>query len=125
MVTPKTKPSIAAFLQQQYRFNQRRCCRLLAMGKLRRAYKRPVKDAGLINRLQQLAQRYPAYGCPMLHQMLKAEGLVINHKRTHRLYRLLNLQVRTKRRYKVKRPRQVNFLPNGMNQRWSMDFVSD
>ena len=125
MVTPKTKSSIAAFLQQQYRFSQRRCCRLLAMGKLRQTYKQPVKDVELIDRLQQLAQRYPAYGCPMLHQMLKAEGLVINHKRTHRLYRLLNLQVRTKRRNKVKRPRRVKLLPSGINQSWSMDFVSD
>lgn len=125
MVTPKNKPSIAVFLQQKYRFSQRRCNRLLGMGKLRRTYKRPVKDEPLVKRLQDLSQRYPAYGCPMLHQILKAEGLVINHKRTHRLYRFLNLQVRTKRRNKVKRPRQINIVPNGINQRWSMDFVSD
>ena len=49
------------------------------MGKLRQTYKQSVKDAEPLDRLQQLAQRYPAYGCPMLHQMLKAEGLVINH----------------------------------------------
>ena len=61
----------------------------------------------------------------MLYELLKAEGLVINRKRTYRLYTALGLQVRTKRRKKLVRPRVSLSVPSPINQRWSLDFVSD
>ena len=57
--------------------------------------------------------------------MLKAEGLVVNKKHPDRLYTEQGLQVRTKKRKKLQRPRQLMARPTGVNQRWSMDFVSD
>ena len=58
-------------------------------------------DFALREQLRALAERYPRYGCPTLHDMLKSEGLVINPKRTYRVYREEGLQVRTKRRKNV------------------------
>jgi len=75
--------------------------------------------------LKQLAERYPKYGCPTLHDMLVIEGQVVNHKRTYRIYCEERLQVRTKRRKKIIRPRVPMLVPNTVNQRRSMDFVSD
>ena len=57
--------------------------------------------------------------------MLVIEGRVINHKRTYRIYCEEGLQVRTKRRKKIVRPRVPMLVPDAPNQRWSMDFVSD
>ena len=57
--------------------------------------------------------------------MLKTEGLVINPKRTYRVYREEGLQVRRKWRKKLNRPRIPMLVPDSINQRWSMDFVSD
>lgn len=57
--------------------------------------------------------------------MLKAEGLVQNRKRTYRIYTELGLQVRTKKRKKLVRPRIPMALPTKPNERWSLDFVSD
>ena len=57
--------------------------------------------------------------------MLYLEGRVINPKRTYRLYREEGLQVRTKRRKKLQRPRVPTLLPTSVNERWSVDFVSD
>jgi putative transposase len=61
--------------------------------------------------------------------MLRQEGLVRNHKRTYRINREEGLQVRTKRRKKLNRPRPRPRLPmpvpNMVNERWSLDFVSD
>ena len=37
-------------------------------------------------RLQALATSYPRYGYLLLHALLRQEGLVINRKRTYRLY---------------------------------------
>ena len=58
--------------------------------------------------------------------MLKREGLVINHKRTERIYREEGLALRRKRRRKgAAGARVVMLSPLRKNQRWSMDFVTD
>ena len=68
---------------------------------------------------------YPRYGYQLLHGLLKMEGLVRNKKRTYRLYTEECLQVRTKKRKKLSRPRVVMETPSIRNERWSMDFISD
>lgn len=108
------------------RVSERRACRLVGFS--RSAAWRALKgrdDERLRARLKTLAEQYPRYGYPTLHDMLKAEGLVINPKRTYRVYREEGLQVRTKRRKKLNRPRVPMLVPDTVNQRWSMDFVSD
>src|SRR5690606_28013706 len=49
----------------------------------------------------------------------------VKRKRTYRIYREEGLQVRTKRRKKLLRPRVPMLLPSAVNERWSIDFVSD
>ena len=108
------------------RFSERRACRLVGFS--RSAAWCPLKgrdDGALRTRLKTLAEDYPRYGYPTLHDLLKTEGLVINAKRTYRLYREEGLQVRTKRRKKLTRPRIPLALPSALNERWSVDFVSD
>jgi putative transposase len=83
------------------------------------------KDTVLRGHLKALAEQYPRYGYPTLHDMLKTAGHVINPKRTYRIYREEGLQVRTKRRKKLTRPRVPMLLPERVNERWSADFVSD
>jgi len=61
----------------------------------------------------------------MLHELLRREGLVVNRKRTYRLYSALGLQVHTKQRKKLIRPRVPMAVPSRSNERWSADFVSD
>lgn len=55
--------------------------------------------------MKELAAQQSAYGYLILHGLLKAEGLVINRKRIYRIYTEERLQVRTKRRKKLHRPR--------------------
>jgi putative transposase len=57
--------------------------------------------------------------------MLKSEGLVVNIKRTYRLYTAAGLQLRTRKRKKLQRPRMPMVVPVDTNIRWSMDFVHD
>jgi putative transposase len=57
-------------------------------------------DAALRQRLRELAGQSKRFGSPRLHIMLKREGLVINHKRTERIYREEGLALRRKRRRK-------------------------
>ena len=107
-------------------YSERRACRLVGFS--RSAIWSPPKgrnDAPLREQLKALAEQYPRYGYPTLHGMLRAEGHVRNHKRTYRIYREEGLQVRTKRRKKLTRPRVPMLVADRVNQRWSMDFVSD
>ena len=83
-------------------------------------------DTILRHRLRELAGQRRRFGSPRLHVMLKREGLVINHKRTERIYREEGLALRRKRRRKgAAGVRVIIPAPDRPNQRWSMDFVAD
>jgi putative transposase len=126
VVKPSAKRQVVGFLQAQHQCSQRTACRLAGISRQAMRY-RPVKpsDGAIQVRLKQLGAQYPRYGYLMLHAMLKAEGLVINRKKTYRIYTELGMQVRTKKRKKLTRPRIPMALPSRPNERWSLDFVSD
>ncbi|MBO6655880.1 MAG: transposase [Pseudomonadales bacterium] len=89
------------------------------------ASQRLGKDKPLKTRLLELAKQYPRYCYPMLHGMLRDEGQVANKKRTYRLYTEAGLQVRTKKRKKLVRPRIPMCVPSRANERWSKGFIHD
>ena len=106
--------------------SERRACRVVGFS--RSSIWRPLQgrdDEALRTELKSLAEHYPRYGCPTLHNMLRSAGLVLNHKRTHRIYCEEGLQVRTKTRKKLTQPRIPLSVPGRINERWSVDFVSD
>jgi putative transposase len=83
-------------------------------------------DVALRQRLRELAGQRKRFGSPRLHILLKREGLVINHKRTERIYREEGLSLRRKRRRKGAAGIRVMMpIPQKPNERWSMDFVTD
>lgn len=61
------------------------------------------------------------FGYRRLHLLLKREGVAMNWKKLYRLYREERLTVR-KRALGTSVPVAI---PQGANQRWSLDFVSD
>ncbi len=87
---------------------------------------RAVNDGPATQRLIELAEANPAWGFPQLHSQLRQEGLVINHKRTWRLYREQNLTLRRRRRRRpLERERTALLRPIEPNVCWSMDFMHD
>ena len=73
-----------------------------------------------------MAEEKRRYGCRRLHVLVRKEGLVVNHKRTERLYKLENLSIRTKRRKKIAGIMRLELpQPERVNHIWGMDFVSD
>ena len=126
MVKPVDRKPITTHLIDCHNMSERRACDLAGISRTGFRYQlKPKDEQPLRDRLKALACQYPRYGYLLLHNLLKQEGLVINKKRTYRLYTAENLQVRTKKRKKLTRPRPVMNLPNGAHQRWSMDFVAD
>jgi putative transposase len=73
-----------------------------------------------------LAGQRKRFGYRRLHILLAREGVHVNHKKLRRIYREERLQVRRRGgRKRALGTRMPITLPQGPNQRWSLDFVSD
>lgn len=107
--------------------SQRRACELVGIDHsvLRYRSKRP-DDAPLRRRLRALAQVRRRFGYRRLGWLLAREGHAMNHQRLYRLYREEQLMVGRRRgRKRALGTRAPLELPRAINQRWSLDFVSD
>ena len=115
------------FAAESFGLSLRRACRLVDMWLSSYRYlPRPTNDETLRNRMKELAEQRRRFGCPRLHVMLKRETLVVNHKRTERIYREEKLSLRLKKRKRRPAAARIELpKPERPNQRWSMDFVHD
>lgn len=83
-------------------------------------------DGNVIEKLQGLAEKRPTEGFWKMYFRIRKEGLQWNHKRIHRVYKLLRLNI--KRKGKRRLPTRVLHTleaVNRINVSWSMDFMSD
>lgn len=107
--------------------SQRRACALVGMD--RKSYRytsRRSDDAPLRQRLRELASERRRFGYRRLGLLLEREGLKINHKKLYRLYHEERLTVRKRGgRKRALGTRAPMAIPQGRNQRWSLDFMSD
>ena len=127
MVTPVVKRQAVAHLSQHFEVSQRRACQVISADRTSMRYRsvRP-DDADLRARLRELAAVRRRFGYRRLLILLRREGTRVNHKKLRRLYREERLQVRRRGgRKRALGTRAPLALPQGPNQRWSLDFVSD
>ena len=108
-------------------YSQRRACLLVGLDRKTYRYRsRRSNDAALRERLRDLASVRHRFGYRRLHLLLRREGIALNHKKLYRLYKEEELTVRKrggrKRALGMRTPMAI---PQGLNQRWSLDFVSD
>lgn len=85
-----------------------------------------MRDEPLITELNRLAGLHPGYGFWKMYQRLRLDGFIWNHKRIHRIYKKLNLNIR--RKHKRRLPNRLcaqTQAPLMPNQIWSMDFMHD
>jgi putative transposase len=127
MVTPVVKRQAVAHLCQSYEVSQRRACQVIAADRTSMRYRsvRP-DDAALRARLRELAAIRRRFGYRRLLILIRREGMRVNHKKLRRLYRDERLQVRRRGgRKRALGTRAPMAIPQGPNQRWSLDFLSD
>lgn len=108
-------------------YSQRRACALVGIApKTYRYVSLRGDDVALRDRLCTLAGQRRRFGYRRLHILLRREGIELNHKKLFRLYREERLTVRRRGgRKRALGTRAPMTLPQGPNQRWSLDFVSD
>ena len=105
-----------------------RACRVTQLARSTYSYQgtRAALDQPVIERMKELAAQHRRYGIVRIHRRLKNAGLVVNLKRTERIYRQLGLQLRKRGRKKRGRvPRVVRPRATRPNEVWSIDFVHD
>lgn len=112
---------------QETGLSQRASCRITGCARSVAQYRiRRTDEPRLVERLTSIAMERRRFGYRRLALMLRREGIIVNHKRVHRIYRKLGLQLRPRRKRGVRYVRGNAVPPvDHSNERWSVDFVHD
>lgn len=83
-------------------------------------------DTEVIKKLQELAEKKPKEGQDKFYGRIRNEGLIWNHKRIERVYKILGLNKRKRGRKRLPaRVKNPLIIPMQANDTWSMDFMHD
>lgn len=130
-MTPSAKRQAVAILQDPHGLSVVRACG--AVGLSRAAYYRPPaeglrleRDRPVIDALQAVVRENTRWGFWKCFDRLRLDGRAWNHKRVHRVYCALrlNLPRRTRRRI-PRRLKQPLVAPLALNTTWALDFMVD
>ncbi len=85
-----------------------------------------TKDQLVVDALLAAVERYPRYGFKKLFVKLRQLGFAWNHKRVHRIYCMLKLNLKRKGKKRLPTRMAISLvIPNAINKTWSADFMSD
>ncbi|SNT27289.1 HTH-like domain-containing protein, partial [Azospirillum sp. RU38E] len=126
-VRPAASRRTVAHLRATFGVSERRACSVLKVHRRTIRYRsRRPDDGALRQRLRELASARRRFGYRRLGYLLAREGMAVNHKKLLRIYREEGLAIRRRRgRKRALGTRAPMNVPQGPNQRWSLDFVSD
>jgi putative transposase len=90
-------------------------------------YERKSKDdQPLIDLLHAFIEEHPALGYWKCYKRLRSDGITCNHKRLYRIYTMLRLNIRRRKKRRIPaRVKEALAVPQDINQTWSMDFMTD
>src|SRR5215469_12373707 len=127
VVTPAARRAAVTVARDAHGVSERRACSIVGADRSAVRYRhRRADDSAVRTRLKELAAQRRRFGWRRLKLLLEREGMCMNHKKLRRLYAEERLQVRRRGgRKRALGTRAPMTLPQGPNQRWSLDFVSD
>lgn len=118
-------------IRQRENSSVRRSCRVLGLRRQtyhhrKRGHRSEERDQVIVDLLHQLTRRFVAWGFWMVFYFLRNQGHQWNHKRVYRLWKQEQLHLRLPpKRARIRRQYQKLLAPDGVNEGWAMDFVSD
>ena len=126
-MTPSARRQAIEVLTTEHELSVRRACRVVGLA--RTAWYTPpadpaVRDARVIEALTAVVEMRPRWGFWKCYDRLRLDGHTWNHKRVHRVYCALrlNLPRRTRRRVPP-RFRHGLVAPTRLNEIWALDFM--
>lgn len=107
--------------------SERQACTTAGIHRQSYRYKGKRKDdREIVEALQTLAADHTRWGFKKMNAVLHRQGANWNHKRIHRVYREMGLNLRIKPRKRLPAREAVKLeQPGKINTGWSVDFMSD
>lgn len=108
--------------------SERRGCKLIGLNRKSHRYRQRRKsEKKLIERLRQMALKYPRFGYRRIWALLRREAITINLKKVYRLWRQEKLALPQRKPRKPRAKPTVGISPKAesANQIWTYDFVFD
>ncbi|WP_423242463.1 IS3 family transposase [Zhouia spongiae] len=125
---PVDKRAAVGYLVKEEHLSIRRACTALSLSISVYYYrfKAKTEDRHIIDELEKLAEAYPTYGFKKMYYLLRSKGYLWNHKRVYRVYVMMSLNIRRKRKRRLPaRIKTPHIIPVDCNITWSMDFMQD
>ena len=114
------------YLKETFQVSLSRACDVMDLSRSVYYYQSKKDDHALIDKLQGLAEKRPTEGFWKMYFRIRKEGWLWNHKRIHRVYKLLKLNMKRKGKRRLPaRIRQPLQAVDRINAIWSMDFMND
>jgi putative transposase len=118
---------LAREAMEENQLSERQACRFLSINRsVFRYQSKKAGDGEIIELLVEIAEQKPRWGFKKMNDYLKNQGYQWNHKKVHRIYQEmgLNLRVKPKKRLPCRDPQPL-VTPDEANISWSLDFMSD
>ena len=120
------KRQAVQYILDHHDFSIQRACGLVGLSRSSWYYRCQRNDSDVMVLLDKLSIERPEEGFWKLYGRIRSAGLVWNHKRVHRIYKLMGLNLKPKRKRRLpNRVKEPLFVPEGLNETWSGDFVHD
>ena len=130
MVEPAARLGVVQVLEDEHHLSRRQACRIAGVSRSAlykpRAEEASVKDAPIIEALNGVVSRHGRWGFWKCFHWLRSQGHGWNHKRVHRVYcnMKLNLPRRARKRVLTRDPQPLQTV-QALNKVWSLDFMRD
>ena len=129
-MSPDRRRRAVTVLRERFRVSERRACAVV--GQHRSSQRRPPRpvtdaDAALRTRLRQISAAHPRWGWRKAHAIAARDGLVVNRKRTRRLWIESGLKrpARVGKRQRCGPARHQRMRAHRPDQMWALDFQVD
>lgn len=125
MTAPERREAVQFLVRKNIR--QQRACELVGLPRSSLSYRpHPRHHEQLRERIKTLAREHPRWGCRRVHATLRREGVQVNRKTVHRLWKREALALPTRRKArKIRTGQHVPLRAERPNQVWTYDFVFD
>jgi putative transposase len=126
VVKPSAKRDVVGYLKKKYNTGVGKCCELVQMSRSSWYYKSKLDDTPVVKKLDEMVEKYPNRGFENYYYRIRREGKKWAWSRVLRVYREMGLVRRPKKRKRLPEElRKPLGQPAGLNEVWSMDFMSD